>query len=101
MIACAKCRTEFEADYAIGYPGHVDAPGSYLAKAILCGYVAVGCGAASFLIFQQVLRAVALAFVLGGIISLAYIPQARSHCERSGGGVCPSCGHKNEVKWNS
>jgi hypothetical protein len=101
MITCTECQKEFEADYAIGYPGHIDAPGSYIAKAVLCGYIAIGCGIASFFIFHEVFRVVALAFVVGSLISLVYIPQARIHCERSGGGVCSACGHKNKVKWNA
>ena len=101
MITCTKCEAGIEADYAIGYPGHCDAPGSYVAKAILCGYVAIGCGGVSFLIFHVFLRVIAFAFVLGGLISLMYLPTSRRRCERSGGGVCPSCGHTNEVKWNS
>ena len=101
MITCANCQAEYEADYASGYPGHVDAPGSYAAKAILCGYIAIGCGVAAIFVFRRVLSVVGVAFVAGALISLAYIPQARRHCEQNGGAVCPTCGHKNEVKWNS
>jgi hypothetical protein len=35
------------------------------------------------------------------LLSVSGIPQARRTCEHAGGGICPACGHKNEVKWYS
>lgn len=101
MITCSKCRRAYEADYASGYPGHVDAPGSYVAKAILFGLIAAVCGVTAIFVFHRPLGAMALAFLIGALISLAYIPEALRECEHNGGAVCPSCGHRNEVKWNS
>lgn len=101
MITCAKCQESFEGDYRIGYPGHVDSPGSYLHKAGFCGLVAAGFGIAGLFLFRHVLFTLAAAFLIGAMMSLIYLPQARAGCEKSGGGVCPACGHQNEVRWNS
>jgi hypothetical protein len=43
----------------------------------------------------------AFAFIAGSLISLSGIPESISACERTGGGVCPSCGHKNKIMWYS
>jgi hypothetical protein len=52
-------------------------------------------------IFRPVMFVLGGAFAVGALLSLSQIPEARRVCQQSGGGICPFCGHKNEVKWNS
>jgi len=101
MITCEKCRAEFMADRYIGYPGHCDPPNSLLAYAILFGVAAVIFGIISIFAARMIMVGCAAAFLAGALLSLLHIPEARRLCDESGGGICPSCGHKNEVKWYS
>jgi len=90
------------ADYQQGYPGHCDPPSSLIAYAVLFVVVATVCGIVGIFVFRSVmLLIIGCAFVGGALLSLFHIPEARRVCEQSGGGVCPSCGHKNEVRWTS
>ena len=101
MITCEKCQHEFMADYQQGYPGHCDPPSSLISYAVLFLVIAGLLGVVGYWIRSPVLFAVLGAFVAGAFDSLTSIPEARRVCESSGGGVCPSCGHKNQVKWTS
>jgi len=101
MITCEKCQKKFMADYQQGYPGHCDPPSSLIAYAVLFTVAAVVCGIVGIFIFRTVMFVLGCASIAGALLSLLNIPEARRVCEQSGGGVCPSCGHKNEVKWNS
>jgi len=101
MITCGKCQKKFMADYQQGYPGHCDPPSSLIAYAVLFTVVAVVCGTIGIFVFRAVMFVSGCAFIAGALLSLLNIPEARRVCEQSGGGVCPACGHKNEVKWNS
>src|SRR5688572_8756240 len=101
MITCGKCQKKFMADYQQGYPGHCDPPSSLMTYAVLFTVVAMVCGVVGIFIFRAVMFVLGGGFIVGALMSLLNISEARRVCEQSGGGVCPSCGHKNEVRWNS
>ncbi len=101
MVTCEKCQKKFMADYQQGYPGHCDPPSSLIAYAVLFAILAVVCGIIGIFVFRTIMFAIGCAFVGGALLSLFNIAEARRVCEQSGGGVCPSCGHKNEIRWNS
>jgi hypothetical protein len=89
------------ADYQQSYPGHCDPPSALVAYAILFTLVAVLCGVIGVFVFRAAMFSFAGAFMVGALLSLTGIPEARRVCEQSGGGICPSCSYKNEVAWNS
>jgi asparagine N-glycosylation enzyme membrane subunit Stt3 len=89
------------ADYQQGYPGHCDPPSSLITYAILFISVAIVFGIIGLFVFRAVMLPIGFLFIYGALLSLSGIPEARRVCERSGGGICPACGHENPVKWNS
>jgi hypothetical protein len=89
------------ADHTQGYPGHVDPPGSLVTYAGLFAIVSIGCFLLGQFYFRAAMFLLGLAFIAGALMSLMFVPRARRFCEQHGGGVCPSCGHKNQVRWNS
>ncbi len=89
------------ADHNQGYPGHCDPRSSLFAYAIIFTIVAVVLGGIGIFVFRLFMFVIGGAFLAGALISLSNIPEARRVCEQSDGGVCPSCGYKNEVKWYS
>jgi hypothetical protein len=101
MITCEKCKTEFSAHGVQGYPGGTDPPGSHVVYAVLCGVAGLACLTVGLFVFRTVMFALAIGAIVGALFSVSSIPEARGICEQAGGGVCPSCGHKNEVKWYS
>ncbi len=101
MITCNNCQKKFMADHQQGYPGHCDPPSSLITYAVMFTIVALVCGVIGIFVFRAVMLVIACALVAGALLSLLNIPEARRLCEQSGGGACPSCGHKNEVRWNS
>lgn len=101
MIVCEKCHTEFQADHTQGYPGHVDPPGSLLRYCVIFLSIGLVSFIAGLFARSIILAILGFACVGGSVVALMDVPQARRECERMGGGTCPQCGHKNEVKWNS
>jgi hypothetical protein len=101
MVTCEKCRSQFMADRNIPYPGHCDPPGSLLVYAALFGIVAAVCGTVGIFVFRNVMLVIAAAFIVGAVVSLSMMPEARRVCQQSGGGTCPTCGHENKVTWYS
>jgi hypothetical protein len=101
MITCEACKKTFMADYQQGWPGHCDPPSSLISYAVSFAAIAIVCGIVGVYVFRTAMLVLACAFSAGTLLSLFNIPEARRVCEQSGGGVCPSCGHKNQVKWNS
>jgi hypothetical protein len=100
-MTCEKCHARFIADQNQGYPGHCDPPSSLIAYAVLFVIVAAVLGIIGVFVLRTIMFAVAAAFVMGALLSLSNIPEARRVCEQNNGGICPSCGHHNEVKWYS
>src|SRR5690348_12615158 len=100
-MTCEKCNTKFEADQNQGYPGHCDPPSSLIAYAILFTLVAVVFGVIGTFFLRTLCFIIGGAFLGGAVISLANIPEARRVCEQHDGGVCPSCKHRNKIRWNS
>jgi len=100
-MTCEKCHTKFPADQNQGYPGHCDPPSSLIAYAVLFTLVAAVFGLIGIFVFRMVMFVLAGAFLVGALMSLANIPEAREVCERHDGGVCPSCKHRNKIRWNS
>ncbi len=101
MITCEKCKAEFRADHNQGYPGHVDSPGEHVAYAVLFSIVGLLLLGIGIFALRRIMFTLGFSCLAGALFSLAAVPGARKHCEAAGGGVCPSCGQKNEVKWNS
>jgi hypothetical protein len=105
MITCEKCQTEFSAHGVQGYPGGTDPPGSHIVYAVFFAVAGIICGVVGIflriLLLRTTMFALAVALIAGALLSLSAIPEARRICERAGGGICPACGHKNEVKWYS
>ena len=89
------------ADHCQGYPGHCNPPASLLAYAGLFMVAASMCAVVGLFAIRRVMFTIAVALMVGAAMSLGGIPESRRVCERSGGGICPSCGQKNEVKWYS
>ena len=100
-MTCVKCQTRFPADQNQGYPGHCDPPSSLIAYSVLFTLAAALFGVIGIFVVRTVMFALSVGFVAGALMSLGNIPEARRVCEQHGGGICPSCGHKNEVKWYS
>jgi hypothetical protein len=100
-MTCEKCHAKFEADQNQGYPGHCDPPSSLIAYAVLFTLVAAVFGLIGIFVFRMFMFVLGGAFIVGALMSLANIPEARRVCEQHDGGVCPSCGHRNEIRWNS
>ena len=100
-MTCEKCNREFAADQNQGYPGHCDPPSSLIAYAVLFALVAAVFGACGIFFWRTFMFTIGGAFLAGTLVSLAYIPEARRVCERHDGGVCPACGHRNKVRWDS
>jgi hypothetical protein len=101
MITCERCQTEFTAHGVQGYPGGTDPPASHITYALVFGIAGVTCLTVALFAFRTVMLALGIAGIVGALFSLSAIPEAREICDRAGGGVCPSCGHRNEVKWYS
>jgi len=101
MITCEKCRTEFSAHGTQAYPGGTDPPASHIVDAVFFGVAGVGCLVVALFVFRIAMLGLGIAAILGALFSLSAIAEARRVCEQAGGGVCPSCGHRNEVKWYS
>jgi hypothetical protein len=101
MVTCEQCGTEFTAHGVQSYPGGTDPPASHLAYAIILGLSGLLLGIAGLFVFRLFMFGLAIACVAGALSSLAAIPGARRICERAEGGICPSCGHKNPVRWCS
>ena len=101
MITCENCRTEFSAHGTQAYPGGTDPPASHIVYAVLFGAAGIVCLVVALFVFRTAMLALGIAAIVGALFSLSAIPEARRVCEQAGGGVCPSCGHRNEVKWNS
>jgi len=95
-MKCEKCQAEFMADQNQGYPGHYDPPSSLIAYAVFFTLVAALFGVIGIFVLQTVMFAIVAAFLAGVLLSLWNIPEARSVCEQTGGGICPSCGHKTK-----
>ena len=100
-MTCEKCNARFPADQNQGYPGHCDPPSSLIVYAVLFTLVAVVFGVIGIFFLRTFMFLIGAAFLGGALISLTHIPEARRVCERHNGGVCPSCGHRNKVRWNS
>lgn len=101
MITCEKCRTEFMADYTQPYPGHTDPPGAHIAYAIIFGLIGTVSVCTGIFVFRTLLFAIGFSCLIGALMSFFRISEARAVCERTGGGVCPCCGHQNPVRWYS
>lgn len=101
VMTCEKCQAKFAADRNQGYPGHCDPPSALIAYAVLFTLVAAMFGLLGIFFLRLFMFVMGGAFLGGALMSLAGIPEARDVCERTDGGVCPSCGHRNKVKWNS
>jgi hypothetical protein len=101
MITCEKCRTEFSARGVQAYPGGTDPPGSHVVCALLFGVAGVVCLAVGLFVLRIVMFALAIGGIVGALFSISAISEAKRICEQAGGGVCPNCGHSNEVKWYS
>ena len=101
MITCEKCGSQFMADRNISLPGHCDPPGSFLAYSAVFGVVSALCATIAVFALRSVMLVLAGSFLVGAMISLSRIREARRVCEQSGGGVCPSCGYANKVTWYS
>jgi hypothetical protein len=101
MVRCEKCDAQFMADRNIGYPGHCDPPGSLLVYAALFGIAAGVCGTIGVFALRSVMLVLAAAFAIGAALSISKMPESRRVCQQSGGGICPTCGHENEVTWYS
>jgi len=100
-MTCEKCHTKFPADQNQGYPGHCDPPSSLIAYAVLFAAVAAVFAVIGIFWFRKILFVAGGVFLFGALLSLTHIPEARRVCERHDGGLCPSCGHRNKVRWNS
>jgi len=100
-MTCEKCHTKFPADQNQGYPGHCDPPSSLITYAVLFTVVAAVFGLIGIFIVRMFMFVLGCAFLAGALMSLFNIPEARRVCEQHAGGVCPSCKHRNKVRWNS
>ena len=101
MITCEKCGSEFVAHGTQTYPGGTDAPGSHIVYAASLGIAGIACIIAGVFVLRTIMFALGIAGIVGALLSLLGIPEARRLCEQAGGGICPNCGHTNEVKWHS
>jgi len=100
-MTCEKCQTEFPADQNQGYPGHCDPPSSLIAYAVLFASVAGVLGVIGIFFLRTFMLVAGGALLIGALVSLANIPESQRVCERHDGGVCPSCKHRNKIRWNS
>lgn len=100
-MTCEKCHAKFAVDRNQGYPGHCDPPSALIAYAFVCALVAAVFGVLGVFFFRLFMFVLSGAFFVGALLSLLGIPEARDVCEQTGGGVCPSCGYRNKVRWNS
>ena len=89
------------ADQNQGYPGHCDPPGSLVANSVVFAVLAALLVAIGVFVLRTVMFAFAIAFVCGSFLSLSGIRESIRVCKRHGGGICPSCGDENEVRWYS
>lgn len=101
MITCQQCQTRFHADYQQGYPGHCDPPSALLTYAVLLSAAAGVVGLISLFALRTVMLTLAGSLLAGAVLSLSHIGECRRVWEETGGGICPKCNHKNDVKWYS
>ena len=100
-MKCTNCCKDFAVDRHVGYPGHVDPPGSYAAYIVICLVLLVIFGAL-YLVFDH-LWMLYVAGLAGFVAMMSFfqIGEAKRVCADSGGDVCPHCEHKNVLTWRS